>query len=198
MAVIRTNALIKEIRGKVGDLVASPHPHGDDQFILKKPPARSAPFTDGELRSQTDFRASFRYAQGIWAAHPDFKAAYQVLARIVRRDAFHLAMSDFRRHPKVLDIDLSGYTGRAGERIQVWATDDCEVIQMPMRVLDLSGTVLEEGMAVLTGGAPDAWSYLAQRDVPAGQTVVVEVAAVDRPGNRTVKRVDHACGTRGG
>ncbi len=56
----------------------------------------------------------------------------------------------------------------------------------------LSG-LIEQGAAVV---ANDTWSYQAQTQVPAGETVTVEAIAVDYPGHSVSKRLDHACGPR--
>ncbi len=42
-----------------------------------------------------------------------------------------------------------------------------------------------------------SWSYRAQTQVPAGETITLEAIAVDYPGHTAAKRLDHACGPRG-
>ncbi len=41
-----------------------------------------------------------------------------------------------------------------------------------------------------------SWSYRAQTQVPAGETITVEAIAVDYPGHTDSKRLDHARGPR--
>lgn len=58
-------------------------------------------------------------------------------------------------------------------------------------VVRLTGVLIEERAAMLDEVAAQ-WVYVAKVPVPAGQTVIIHVAAVDRPGNVASKILDHA------
>jgi hypothetical protein len=47
------------------------------------------------------------------------------------------------------------------------------------------GTVLEQGAAV--AGSDSLWTYTVTTALPAGQAVMIEVNATDRPGHKTTK-----------
>ena len=47
------------------------------------------------------------------------------------------------------------------------------------------GTVLEQGAA--TAGNDSVWAYTTTTALPAGQNVLIEVTATDRPGHKTTK-----------
>ena len=79
--------------------------------------------------------------------------------------------------------------------IRVVATDDLEVREVLLVLRRLSGELIEQGAAVPAEGT---WSYQAQTQVPAGETVTVEAMAVDYPGHAARKRLDHACRHRAG
>jgi hypothetical protein len=49
--------------------------------------------------------------------------------------------------------------------------------------------VLEQGLASRAAAGGD-WTYGATTDLPPGQSVVIEAAAIDRPGHRGTKTVN--------
>jgi hypothetical protein len=77
--------------------------------------------------------------------------------------------------------------------IRVVATDDFAVKEVLLVLRHLNGGLIEQGAAVPDNGT---WSYQAQTQVPAGETVTVEAIAVDYPKHTASKRLDHACGPR--
>ena len=50
---------------------------------------------------------------------------------------------------------------------------------------EADGTVLEQGAAV--AGNDSLWAYTTTTALPAGQSVMIEVTATDRPGHKTTK-----------
>jgi hypothetical protein len=60
--------------------------------------------------------------------------------------------ADFRRPPAIHDIDLAGYTGRAGESVVIQALDDFLVETVLVTVASADETLLEHGAAVLDKG----------------------------------------------
>ena len=97
---------------------------------------------------------------------------------------FALSIADFLHAPAVEQIDLSGYTGQAGETIRITASDDFEVTGVAVSITDAGGTVLEQGAATASDGV---WDYITKAALPAGQQVSIEVTATDRPGHKTTK-----------
>jgi hypothetical protein len=111
------------------------------------------------------------------------KTVYETKAKGTQ--VFALAVADFFNAPAVDEIDLSQYTGKAGETIHIRASDDFEVRGVSVVIHDANGAVLEQGGAV--AGGDGAWTYTATTAVPTGQSVAIEVTATDRPGNKTTK-----------
>ncbi len=91
--------------------------------------------------------------------------------------------------PTVDPIDLSGYTGQAGETIRITASDDFEVTGGGVSITGAGGTALEHGAATASDGA---WSHVTKAALPAGQQVSIEVTATDRPGHETTNAQSHA------
>ena len=83
------------------------------------------------------------------------------------------------------EIDLSAYTGKTGEIIRVRASDDFGMVGVGVAIRDTESKVLEQGAA--TAASDGAWTYTTTTNLPAGQQVVIEVTATDRPGHKTTK-----------
>src|SRR5262249_21903853 len=115
MAKMKSNATTGELRGLVGDLVFVRHKPGE--VIVRRRPIRKAPRRAAELTNQAGFTESVIYAKKIWATQPELKERYDAAGRLQGRQGFQLAKADYRRPPKVQEIDLTGYRGNAGELI---------------------------------------------------------------------------------
>ena len=98
---------------------------------------------------------------------------------------FALVVAGFFNAPAVDEIDLSHYSGKTGETIHIRASDDFEVAGVSVLIRDASGAALEQGAA--SGGGDGAWTYTTTASIATGQTVAIEVAATDHPGNKTTK-----------
>jgi len=99
-----------------------------------------------------------------------------------RREQLRLARS--LQLPVVDQIDLSTYTGKAGETIRITASDDFAVAGVEVTIHDTGGAVLEQGAATAADGV---WNYVTTTNLPPGQQVSIEVTATDRPGHKTTK-----------
>ena len=191
MAKIIPNPAAGQLTGTIGDLVFARYKTG--KVVVRKRPVRTAEKKVGELANQQGFTLAVAYAKNVWATEPDLKAKYNAAAREKGRQGFHLAKADFRLPPKVEEIELGGYTGNPGEIIGIGATDDFAVKEVKVVIRDLTGGLLEQGAALQENGT---WTYRAQTQVAAGQTVMIEATAKDHPGHTGSKRADHACGPR--
>jgi hypothetical protein len=191
MANITPNPAAGQLSGTIGDLVFARLKNG--KVIVRRRPVRKTEKKAGEIANQAGFIRAVAYAKAVWNSQPELQAKYKAAARQQGRQGFHLAKADFRLPPKIGDVDLSAYRGNAGDLIRVVATDDFEVKEVLLVLRRLSGELIEQGAALPGNGA---WSYRAQTQVPAGETVTVETIAVDYPGHTVSKRLDHACGPR--
>ena len=169
------------LQGKIGGLVVAKHGAG---FIIRKRPERQRLQPTVRQQHRFDaFTAAVAYARSV-VADPAQKAVYTAAGRSSGRRAYHLAVADAMHSPAIHDIDVSGYTGRAGQRIVIEATDDFGVDAVTVTVRDATGEIAETGTA--TARMEDrSWEYTTRSDVPPGQAVVIEVTATDRPGNVT-------------
>jgi hypothetical protein len=188
-----------ELRGKIGNLSIAKY--GDKYRVRRLPTREDRPATAAQEPVRLRFAAATRYARSV-LSQPELKAIYARAAQLTGRRAYDLAKADFLNSPKVVDIDLSGYIGQPSGVIRVIAEDDFEVISVRVRILEMDGSVIEEGQATPTrsgGGMKSSeWSYLSTESVPQGEAVVIELTAADRPDHKAVKKVDHVCGPRQG
>lgn len=191
MANITPNPAAGQLSGTVGDLVFVRQKNG--KVIVRHRPERKTDKKPGEIANQQGFVRAVAYAKAVWNGAPELQAKYKTAARQQGRQGFHLAKSDFRLPPKIGDVDLSGFLGNPGDVIRVVATDDFAVKDVLLVLRRLSGELIEQGAAVLEEGT---WSYRAQTQMPAGETITMEAIAVDYPGHTASKRLDHACGPR--
>jgi hypothetical protein len=192
MGFLTPNPLLAKISGKFGSMYIAQY---GDKFVLKKVPERE-PYLPTEAQKPVQARlvASLAYWKLV-RADLALKAAYVLAAKLRGTRAIDVAKSDFLHPPTVADIDLTGYTGQPGETIEIEAADNFEVRSVEVCILELAGTVIEEGLAAAAGQS-GRWSYSSRSAIPAGHPVVIQVTAADWPENTAVKRVDHICGPR--
>ena len=127
-----------------------------------------------------------RYADEVIVARaPDTGNAPPTEAQAAQRERFQLAVGDFLHAPAVDEIDLSAYTGQAGQKIGIRAHDDFALTGVAVVIRQADGAVLEQGPATL--GSDSLWAYTTTAALPAGETVMIEVTATDRPGHKTTK-----------
>jgi len=90
---IKENELIKEIRGKVGNVVFRQSPNGD--IIISKAPDMSAvEWSPAQQDHRQRFKAAIAYAKAAMA-HPDVRAVYEKQAAEGNRRPFQMAVSDY-------------------------------------------------------------------------------------------------------
>ena len=96
--------------------------------------------------------------------------------------AFNVAVADFMHAPHIDEIDLTGYTGQAGDTIRVRATDDFKVTQVRVTITNADGTLVEEGDAVQQENTID-WVYSATAVNESTEGDKIVVSATDKPGH---------------
>ena len=166
MGKVNPNNAVGIIEGRVGDLIFVRC--GDGRIIVRHRPVRTAPFTAGEIASQRHFGRAVAYMKNL-PGQPAEHALYKQAGRISRTRACDLAMADFLNPPVINDINLSGYTGKAGETISVAAVDDFEVVTVCLTVTELNGTLMEHGAAVLEPPKQDRSCFKSPSDLAAGK-----------------------------
>ena len=139
MAMLKPNPLIGLIEGTVGDLVFAQTKDG--RVRVQHRPVRRTPSTPGELKGQAFITAANQYVARV-RREPVQYAIYQNAARIKGKRACDLARSDYLSPPIIHDIDVSRYTGAAGQAIGVQAIDDFEVVAALAATLPDHGTLI--------------------------------------------------------
>ena len=182
MAKIKLNPVMEAMRGSIGDLVFKRY--GEEVIVGRKPDPSQHPPTVGQQAVREQFRLAAVYGKTVMA-DPATKAVYEVAAKGKGTPVFALTIADFFNEPTVDEIDLSTYTGHAGETIRIRAHDDVEVTGVAVAIRGPGGQALEQG--VTTAAADGTWTYQTTTTVAEGQTVVIEVTATDRPGHKTTK-----------
>ena len=162
---------------------------GSEMILAQAPTTIGREATEAQTAHRERFKLAALYGRVVMA-DPVKKSVYESRARSKNIPIFALCVGDYLTPPEVKDIDLTGYTGKAGETIRITAVDDFEVIDVDVAITDASEQLVEAGPAMrdpATGG----WVYTTSIDVPAGERVSVEVTATNRPGH-TSSRVQLA------
>lgn len=183
MARVKLNPVLEAIRGKVGDLVFKRY--GEEVVVTRTPNLSGLDPTPGQQAVRSRFKLAALYGKTA-LADPQSKALYGAVAREKGLPLFALAVADFFHEPAVQEVDLSAYSGKAGERIGIQASDDFEVTGVEVAIRNAEGAVLEKGPAA-RNGSDSAWTYTTTTEIPSGQSVSIEVTATDRPGHKGVK-----------
>jgi len=89
--------------------------------------------------------------------------------------------------PVITEVDLTGFTGRAGQFIRIRAEEKkIGAAAVNVVIADRAQAVLEQGAACVDNDGI-TWWYTAQQDIPPYQSLWITVTAVDQPGRRTGK-----------
>lgn len=179
MARTKTNIVIREFSGKLGDQVV--FRQLDGMTVLANIPTRRKTKPAGRQAETCDrFRMAINYARNI-VKDPEMKAAYKARAG-KRVSANNVAVRDFLTPPVVSEIDTSAYTGLRGDTIRVVATDDFKVKEVALSILDGEGKEVESG-GCSPGQSGYSWFYTAQTNLTGRLPVTIRAVARDIPGN---------------
>lgn len=180
MARVTGNSLLRGVSGKIGSLVIR---QVGDQTIVSAA-ERLGPRAPRSPKQQAQLDRMYRaqlYAKA-QMLDPDAKARYATGIDARRTSAYTVAVADYLNAPTITRVDLSGYRGRPGDALQIWATDDFAVTAVHVRILSTpDGPEVESGPALLQ---PDAsWRYLVQRPHAPGAPLTLHLEAHDLPRN---------------
>jgi hypothetical protein len=184
MTKIKNNPLLKGASGMLGDVIVYRQLRGE--IVMCNRPRKRDELTENQkLRKETFLRA-VRYAKK-QIADPITKAEYEAGITSKKFNAYTVALTDYLSAPSVDGIDVSRYTGAAGDTIAIKATDDFKVTSVHVAVYSASNELIEEGEAVLQPDTSDDWRYSAgtANATLTGTRVIVTVR--DKPGNVTTE-----------
>jgi hypothetical protein len=179
MAKVKLNPILEQVSGKVGDLVF--RRYGDQTVISQKPDTEGRQWTEAQLAHRERFRQAALYGRLVMA-DPETKALYEEAAGARGKPVFSLTVADFFNAPSVDSVDLSNYTGAAGDAIVIMASDDFAVLAVQVSLTDGDGNMIESGAALESPPNSGRWVYTATVAVNTGTTVRIAVTAEDRPG----------------
>jgi len=185
MAKVTLHPMFKDLKGAVGGFVYKTM--FNKSVVQEKTDTSGQPRTEAQLEAQEDFKEAAVFGK-IVLADPVAKALYTEKAREKGQPVFSLTIADFYHAPQVDEVDLSGYTGRAGDPVKVVASDDFQVMEVTVNVTNDGGQVIESGTAVETPAGSGSWLYTATQNVAVGTTVRIAVTAKDRPGHAGEKQ----------
>jgi hypothetical protein len=181
MAKVKLSSALIRARGKMGNVVFRKY---HDEIIMAQVPDMSGVTpTAKQMAHRQRFKLAVLYGNTVLADRQK-RAVYEATAKAKGVPVFALTVADFLHAPAVAEIDLSAYTGKAGETIRITASDDFEVAGVEVAIHDTTGAVLERGAATAADGV---WNYVTTTDLPPGQQVSIEVTATDRPGHKGMK-----------
>ncbi|MGB8194769.1 MAG: hypothetical protein WCF67_22740 [Chitinophagaceae bacterium] len=181
MAESRNNVIIQGLSGKFGESVVF-RQIGGKTFASEPPGPRTKEGTPGMKAQRSRFQQATVYGKYMMT-DPSSKAAYKAVAP-EGKTAYNMAVADFLLGPDINEIDLSAYTGRAGDIIRIQVTDDFNVASVTVAIQNEEGTMQEEGDAVRDANPLD-WFYTATSDNLSLYGDKITITARDNPDNLT-------------
>jgi hypothetical protein len=176
-----TAPLFVSLRGRIGDLIFRQQ-HGRT-IVYSAPARRPVDPTARQLVQRQRFREATLYARNA-LSNPAARDFYTQSGRERGITAQAAAHRDRLSPPVIEDIALGLFDGLAGDEIVITAHDDSEVVEVRVQVKDMTGRLLERGVAV---ARPGAWVYEATTTAPVGHPLTIEVTAMDRAGNEVTR-----------
>ena len=190
MAEALPNPAAGQLKGKIGNLV---YYKLNGKPCVRSVPHRTVPSTPAQKNNQTRFRAASKFAHST-LTDPKQKARYEAAAARTGSTAYNAAVSDFMHPPVITEVDLTGYTGRAGQLIRIRAEEKkIGAAAVSLVIADRTQAVLEQGAACVEDDGV-TWWYAAQKDIPPDQLLWITVRAEDQPGQCTSKALRHVTG----
>jgi hypothetical protein len=179
MANSNANVITRDLHGKFGDQVVFRTSDGES-ITANVPDTYNATPSEAQLAVRERFKEATLWAKNT-LADPDMLAAYSAKAT-GRMTAYTLAVADYLRAPKVTRIDVTGYSGHAGDIIFIKAIDDFKVKEVKVGIVGPDGNVLEKGNCVADANGI-FWLYTATAENDPPQGTVITATAKDNPGN---------------
>lgn len=178
MAKVRNNVIVRGLSGSFGDQMVIKIDKAGRTIISNKPEFdENRQFTPAQQAQHEKFREARAYAKD--AKNLD---VYVAKAEGTPMSSSNIAMADWFHAPEIKEIDLSNWTGQAGQYIRILAMDDVQVCQVSVVITDEQDAVLEQGAAVKDDASP-WWIYTTTVTVTGNPKVLVAVE--DLPGHIT-------------
>lgn len=183
MAESKNNIITHGLSGKVGDLIVFRNRNGKT-YVASKPKKRTGELSDAQKEHHKRFQQAVIYAKSA-LMNPETKQAYKEAAT-QGESAYNVAVADFMNAPDIDEINISKYTGKVGDIIEVTVTDDFSVQEVSVTILNADGTEVEHGSAQLSGNGL-AWIYTATTNNSSLDGDKIIIHASDMPGHLSEK-----------
>jgi hypothetical protein len=171
MAKIENNMFLYGVGGMIGNQMVIRQTELGAVMAVRPRSTHKAP-TPAQEAQHEKFRLAVLYGKGA-AGLPE----YQKAAASRHISAFNVATADFLHPPEVHDIDLSHYTGKAGDAIEVRAFDDVQVKTVGILIATDQNVVVEQGLMTQVKCDPTKWTYTATKDAGVQHVKVIVDAA---------------------
>jgi hypothetical protein len=178
MAKSKNNVVTYGLSGKIGDLLV--FRQRDGQTIVSKIPQQSGKASAKQKAQRKRFQQAVIYAKTA-VDSSETGDLYKAAAK-KGKTPINVAVADFFNAPDIEHVDLSEYTGNAGDRIIVTASDDFMVKSVKIKIINDSG-VLEDGEAAQAAGLQ--WVYTATQENSSMESTKIVISVSDLPGNVT-------------
>jgi hypothetical protein len=145
--------------------------------LIARKPAMDVNSSSPMRSMQEEVRQAVTYAEFAWE-----QPIYQSGAVGTSNSAYNLAVADALGKPQVLNIDIHGWTRKAGQTLLIKARDNFLVLSVRL-VIREGQTILEEGEAEQSELDGLNWRYTLQTPVERKPGLTLEAYAYDLPGN---------------
>jgi hypothetical protein len=154
MATIQNELVIQGLSGKVGKQLWV-HRKRDGQSRICA--AHADPNQSGYNDAPDSYHQHLYEALLYSRTAP--KVPYDKVSRSRPEHIVQATFADIIHPPEIHKIDITGYSGRAGELIGITAGDDTYVAAVGVLIITDEGILIEKGSAILSDQNPYAWSY---------------------------------------
>jgi hypothetical protein len=178
MAKSKNNVLTHGLSGKIGDLIV--FKQRDGKTYVSAAPRKA----ERESEKQKEHRNRFRKAAS-YAKEAQYEDNYLAVATQKGKPAYNLAIADFFNAPNIEKVDVSNYSGKAGDVILITVIDDFAVKAVTVRIIDNEGVLIEESSAVQSE-LDYEWVFTAQQNTDNLSGYKLEVLASDIPHNLSI------------
>lgn len=182
MAKVDKNIVVTGLSGSLGDQLVIQEGRGGQTVVRSKPRPSNKPQTEAQAAQRDRFKEAAAYAKEAAKNEP----LYAEKAEGTAQTAFNVALADFLHPPEIVELDVSGYSGKAGETIRVKARDDVQVKAVNVVIAAADGALVESGAASVVAGQVGWWSYVTSA-AATGNGVKVLAVAQDLPGHEGKK-----------
>ena len=177
MAKVRQNIVMQGLSGSLGDQLIIKMDKAGRTIVGVKPAFdEDRVFSAAQQEQQQAFREATAYAKD-----QKDNAIYLAKADGTPLNAYNVAVADWFNKPQILEVDLSGWSGEAGQVLRMRVQDDVQVQHVAVAIADEADNVLEQGSAVETGAL--WWEYTTTATASGNPKVMV--VALDIPGHMT-------------